>query len=94
MKEIVDVLVNWVGKQGRLPMGLKYSTVSKFKEDDWDKAAWSVVLDFDEAPAKQRNPSKAKARFLADNAPHDRLKSGEFFDLYEGKEKIAVVKIL
>ncbi|HBS52348.1 MAG TPA: hypothetical protein DEA62_05175 [Coxiellaceae bacterium] len=39
MKEIVDVLVNWVGKQGRLPMGLKYSTVSKFKEDVWDKAA-------------------------------------------------------
>lgn len=94
MKKTVDVLVNWIGKEGRLPMGLRYSTVSKFKEDNWDKEAWSIVLDFDETPAKQGNPSKGKARFLSDDAPHERLKEGDIFELYEGKEKIAIVKII
>lgn len=94
MEKTVDVSINWVGKQGKLPMGLRYSTVSKFKEDDWGKEAWSMIFDFDEAPAKQGNPSKGKARFLADNAPHERLKSGKIFELYEGREKIALVKVI
>ena len=47
----------------------------------------SIVLEFDEPPATQGNPSMARARFLAEKAPVDRLKPGHAFELYEGKGK-------
>lgn len=93
MKKIVPVIVCW-SKEKLLPNSNHYSTVSKFKDDDWSKDAWSIVIEFNEPPSKQGNPSTGEAYFLANNAPKDKLKSGEIFELYEGKIKVAIVKIL
>lgn len=95
MNKVVKVIVTWVNRKlSNLPKGLQYITVAKFKEDNWKLEAWSVVIEFEEAPTKQGNPSKGMAKFLVDNAPHERLKSGETFELYEGKEQVALVTIL
>lgn len=52
------------------------------------------MLEFDDPPAAQGNPSMAKARFLAGQAPVDRLNPGRAFELYEGKQKVAMVEIV
>jgi hypothetical protein len=79
-----------------LPTGKRYATIARFPEDTgtWLQEAWSIVLEFDDPPAAQGNPSMAKARFLAGQAPVDRLKPGRAFGLYEGKKKVAMVEIV
>src|SRR5215813_2478994 len=59
-----------------LPTDKRYATISRFAEDAsaWLQEAWSIVLEFDEPPSAQGNPSMARARFLAKKAPVDRLK--------------------
>ena len=92
--------VHWVpseeGGRTSLPAGKKYATISRFQEDTgaWLQEAWSIVLEFDEPPATQGNPSMARARFLAEQAPVDRLKPGRAFELYEGDKKVAMVEIV
>src|SRR5262249_6226940 len=71
----------------------RYSlTISRFTEDadTWLQEAWSIVLEFDEPPSVQGNPSLARARFLVEQAPVDRLKPGHAFELYEEKKKVAM----
>lgn len=100
MKKSVRAKVHWIppDKGGRtaLPAGQHYTTVSRFQEDDerWRQEAWSIVLEFDEPPAKQGNPSMARARFLVEAAPIERLKPGCAFELYEGKKCVATVEIM
>jgi hypothetical protein len=92
--------VQWVAPEedGRtfLPTGKRYATIARFPEDTgtWLQEAWSIVLEFDQPPAAQGNPSMAKAWFLAGQAPVDRLKPGRAFELYEGKKKVATVEIV
>jgi len=85
MKKMVNVSVNWIStKLNKLPEGLQYITVAKFKEDiNWQNESWSIEINFNEPPIKQGNPSKGIANFLVEAAPQDRLKSGEIFELYE-----------
>jgi hypothetical protein len=99
MAKYVSVKVDWIpveeGGRSSLPAGLKYSTVSRFKEDgdNWQKQAWSVVLEFERSPLEQGNPSYGKARFLVEDAPEDRLSPGRTFELFEGAKKVAYVEI-
>jgi hypothetical protein len=92
--------IHWVpleeGGRTSLPAGTRYATISRLQEDTaaWLQEAWSIVLEFDEPPAAQGNPSMARARFLAERAPVDRLKPGRTFELYEGAEKVATVEIV
>jgi hypothetical protein len=80
----------------RLPVTLQYVTMARFFEDaaGWPVNAWSVVCRFDEPPAVQGSPSLARVRFLADAAPHERLKPGVLFSLYEGRTDVATVELL
>ncbi|ETW94370.1 hypothetical protein [Candidatus Entotheonella palauensis] len=100
MSKSVIAKVYWVplekGGRTALPAGKQYATVSCFQEDaeSWPQEAWSIVLEFDEPPLKQGNPSMARARFLVDAAPVDRLKPGRAFDLYEGVKRVATVEII
>ena len=100
MSKSVLARVHWVPpeKGGRmtLPTGKQYATVSRFPEDGeaWLQEAWSVVLEFDEPPVTQGNPSIARARFLVASAPVDRLQPGRAFELYEGKTRVATVEII
>lgn len=78
-----------------LPTGLQYATIARFAEDaSWPNDAWSIVCAFDSPPVLQRNPAEARVRFLAESAPHDRLRPGAIFSLYEGRTDVATVEVL
>jgi hypothetical protein len=100
MSKAVLAKVHWIApeKGGRkaLPTGKQYATVSRFHADaeTWLKEAWSVVLEFDEPPVKQGNPSFARAHFLVESAPIDRLQPGCTFGLYEGTTHVATVEVI
>ena len=87
MNKSVRAKVHWVpaeqGGRTALPAGKQYATVSRFQEDTdaWLQEAWSIVLEFDEPPVKQGNPSMARARFLVEPAPSERLTPGSSFEL-------------
>lgn len=99
-KVTVSARVFWVpsekGGRAHLPKGLEYSTVSKWPnqtDEEWLRSAWSVVLTFDQSPAKQGSPSSTRVGFLADDAPIQWLQSGQKFELFEGRQKVADVQI-
>ena len=100
MSRSVLAKVYWIppeqGGRTSLPTGKRYSTLARFTQDadTWLQEAWSILLEFDEPPADQGNPSLAKARFLAEKAPGDRLQLGCAFALYEGHKKVAMVEIV
>jgi hypothetical protein len=78
-----------------LPTGLQYATIARFAEDaSWPNDAWSIVCAFESPPVLQRNPAEAWVRFLAQSAPHDRLRPGAIFSLYEGRTDVATVEVL
>ena len=100
MNKPILAKVHWIpseeGGRTSLPTGKRYATVSRFAEyaSAWLQEAWSIVLEFDEPPSAQGNPSIARAWFLAEKAPVDRLKPGRAFELYEGKKKVARVQVV
>jgi hypothetical protein len=96
MNSPVKVNVVWSEeKMGHLPSGTSYTTVAKFSEDAevWPSEGWSIVLEFAPTDAQARS-FKAIARFLAPNAPWERLKTKCVFGLYEGNKQTATVTIL
>lgn len=77
-------------------VGMRYSTVARFPGDalPWESAsAWSVVVEFDEA-TRSDSGDLGTVRFLSENAPHDLLKAGTVFELYEGPRLTAVGTVL
>jgi hypothetical protein len=76
--------------------GSLYSTVAVFPDhlDEFPHEAWSVSVHLESPPTEQGNPSIGVAEFLASEAPHDRLRPGAFFELYEGPRLTAVVEVL
>jgi hypothetical protein len=88
------VTVEWKEKKlPRLPAGLIYITVAKFPDVNWTKEAWSIVLNFDVPPIQQGNPCKATMSFLVKEAPYEKLTKDSKFELYEGKNLVATVRI-
>ncbi len=55
---------------------------------------WSIVLKFEQPPSAQGNPSVGYAKFLAPDALNNKLVSGAQFELYEGSDLVARVKVL
>ena len=97
MAESVKVKVEWSGeKVARLPTSGAYSTVARFPDDhDWPNGdAWSIVLLLPSVDAMRGGPFEANARFLASDAPIDRLSPGSVFELFEGRVKTATVRVL
>jgi hypothetical protein len=92
--------VTWLssseGGRSPLPGGRRYVTIGKFPEDgpNWPDGGWSVVLEFDTPPSVQGSPSIGVATFLMDTAPHDRLRDGQRFELFEGLRRVAVVEVI
>lgn len=92
--------VHWLspadGGRSALPAAVRYSTVSRFIEDeDWpDGDVWSVFIEFDRPPSDENNPSPGWVEFLSPEAPHGRLRPGRSFDLYEGPRRVASVSLL
>lgn len=76
--------------------GTLYSTVALFPDhlSEFQEQAWSVNIRFGSPPTDQGNPSLGTAEFLSEDAPHERLRTGTFFELYEGPRLTAVVEVL
>lgn len=96
-----DALVHWTPEAVRgkkeLPPTLRYVGLSRFPEDVIGRDdAWSVELRFDEPPPEQPSGtvSRAKVRFLFDEAPQERLRPGVRFGLYEGPFHVADIEIV
>lgn len=99
----IRAVVDWIPKdQGgrtRPPAGVgtpPYASVVRFTdvEEAWPPpVAWSLVVEKDEALSE---PLRwvADVRFLVDEAPHDSLRPGREFDLYEGGKCVAHGRIL
>jgi len=94
------VLVDWVpeeqGGRNLLPDSEWYITISRFSDDGpkWPDGAWSVGVRFDEPPRSQGTPSHGTARFMMEDAPHERLQPGTRFELFDGPQKTADVEVL
>lgn len=90
--------VTWIppeqGGRSAPPSGPRYISVARFDEDgeNWQKAAWSVVLEFERNQGLQR--CLAEVRFLSQGGPIERLKSGRSFALFEGPKYVADVRLL
>ncbi len=100
MKKVL-VKVNWLSSEsgGRVhpPTGTSYTTVCKFKGqtfEEWQKNAWSVRLNFIEADEHEANVRYGFATFIAEKAPHELLKPGFEFELFEGSRSVAEVEVL
>lgn len=55
-----------------------------------EQNAWSVVFNFDVAPHAQGYETVGTVKFLVENAPHEILKSGFEFPLYDGPTTIGL----
>ncbi|MGH9626874.1 MAG: hypothetical protein ACRD7E_00700 [Bryobacteraceae bacterium] len=82
------------GRRTGLPKVKRYATIARFPDDgpEWPDGAWTVVIEFDQSPDEQGNPSIGAAHFLMNSAPDDRLNG--VFELYEGLRKVADVEVL
>jgi len=96
----VQVSVTWVtpDRGGRAtPVRVpRYVAISRFDEDGpgWPDGGWSVVLEFPEGVNPSASPVIAKAHFLVEEAPHERLVPGTTFTLHEGRKEVARVQVL
>jgi hypothetical protein len=90
-------IIEWISKdQGgreKPPLGVDippYSTVVRFADEPWPpvNGSWSlVVIKNDQASAECR--WVAEVHFLVNEAPHDSLRNGRVFELYEGNKCVA-----
>lgn len=93
----MEATIEWKTKEegGRLkpPHGEgvpPYATIVRFMEpnDPWPpESAWSLVVE----KKAELDPHHwvANIRFLVENAPKERLKPGQRFELYEGNRCVA-----
>jgi hypothetical protein len=86
--------VRWLsaeaGGRAHPPTGAQYVTVARFDDPagDWSTDAWSVVVRFGDSR------EEADVSFLVDDAPAHLLRPGASFELYEGRKKVADVRVL
>jgi hypothetical protein len=89
--------VCWVPQEGGrevASIARRYVTVARFDEDKtWPHEAWSLVLDFVEAPIGSRCVT-ADVHFLVPEAPVHLLKNGSKFELLEGRTCVAKGEIV
>lgn len=90
MNNTVKVEIHWAEwKVPRIEAPGRYVAPAKFEQDaaTWPNDVWSIVLEFEEI-------GNGTARFLAEEAPHQRLKRGIMFEMYEGPKMSAKINIL
>lgn len=99
MRAVVEWIRKEQGGRSQPPAGVglpPYATVVRFTdtEEPWPPpVAWSLVVEKDEAASEQYRWI-ADVRFLMKDAPHDSLRPGRVFELYEGNRLVARGRIL
>ncbi len=96
-------LVEWIpkdqGGRSQPPAGVgmqPYSTVVRFLDTDepWPPpGAWSLAVEKDEVES-QGDRWIAVVYFRVEDAPHESLREGREFELYEGNKRVARGRIL
>jgi hypothetical protein len=85
----VRAVVSWVpaseGGRAKPHEGATYSSVAMWPGQG---DVWSVVLTFEPG-----NHAAAMVRFLVEGAPEERLVPGSVFAIYEGRRKVADIKV-
>src|SRR5437868_3164528 len=78
------------GGRQKPPQGTSYSSPAHFdgSVDDSECGQWSLVVELLSRPPGSTD-WVAHVRFLVAEAPHDWLKEGAHFDLYEGRKRVA-----
>jgi hypothetical protein len=94
MRSVVEWIPKEKGGRSEPPAGVgspPYATVVRFvdTEEPWPPPeAWSLVVEKIEALSEPYSWT-ANVRFLVDEAPHDSLREGSQFELYEGGKCVA-----
>jgi hypothetical protein len=100
--EMKRALIEWIPKiQGgrtKPPLGVgspPYATEVRFIDSDtWPPSeAWSLVIVKNERLSTQSRWI-ADVHFLVEEAPHDSLREGRAFELYEGNKRVARGQVL
>jgi hypothetical protein len=99
MRAVVDWMPKDQGGRSQPPVGVgapPYASIVRFTdtEETWPPpVAWSLVVERDETLSE---PFRwiACVHFLVDKAPHESLRPGREFDLYEGGKCVAHGRIL
>jgi hypothetical protein len=95
-------VVDWIpkadGGRSKPPLGVgipAYATEVRFIDDPWPPAgaSWSLVIVKRE-PLSSDLRWTADVHFLVDEAPHDSLREGREFELYEGNKCVARGRII
>jgi len=90
-------IIEWIPKdqEGREkpPLGVGapfYSTVVRFADEPWPplNGSWSLVV-IKNVQASTEFRWVAEVHFLVKEAPHDSLRSGRSFEIYEGNKCVA-----
>lgn len=90
-------IINWLaetkGGRKKPPLGVgipAYSTEIRFNDEPWPPvdASWSLVVEKIEWLSTEFSWI-AHVHFLAAAAPHDSLRLGRAFELYEGNKRVA-----
>ncbi len=92
-KAAIDWIPKEAGGRSKPPLGIgepSYATVIHFPEEPWPhlSGSWSLVVCKDEALSSEFHWI-ARVHFLVEEAPHDSLRDGREFELYEGKKCVA-----
>jgi hypothetical protein len=99
VRAVIDWLPREQGGREKPPLGAgtpSYTCIIHFTDADepWPpKIAWTLVVEKDEGCIKL-SEWIADIHFLLPEAPHEALRAGREFDLYEGARRVAHGKIL
>ena len=94
----MEARIHWIpkidGGRDAPPSGPRYATVARFPEqgDLWRKEAWSLVVEFTEAPDSQLT-HRATISYL-NAGPAKFLAPGKTFELLEGDKVVARGQVL
>ncbi len=92
-KAIIEWIAKEQGGRAKPPLGIgvpPYATVVRFADEPWPpvSGAWSLVVIKDEQASTDYR-WVANVHFLVEEAPHDSLRDGREFELYEGNKCVA-----
>jgi hypothetical protein len=99
MRAVVEWIPKEEGGRSRPPAGVgspPYATEVRFTDskEPWPPpVSWSLVVEKDEELSKSYRWI-ADVHFLMKEAPHDSLRPGRAFELYEGNKLVARGRIL
>jgi len=99
MRAVVEWIPKEQGGRNQPPAGVgspPYATVVRFTDskEPWPPpVAWSLVVEKDDK-LSDRHRWIADVHFLVSDAPHDSLRPGRGFELYEGSKLVARGRIL